>query len=157
MIPRDDERPRTIGLKWDGFHEEARATTATIKPGHLIELIDTPDVPRLPPDCRLRSSGAAAVLRIAIEDRLGNSAGNLAGRDINTAYANDDIVFYVTPKKGDVFQMRVVAGSAWTVGTKMAASTNGTIIAIGAGVGVAEIEETKDLDATDELIRCRVL
>ena len=164
MIPRADERPRTIGLKWNGMHEEGRAVATGILPGYLIELTDAEDdVPRLPARCIAHNNqGVQVPFRIALEDRLGNKAGQIQGKNIDTPYEEDDIVFYVVGLPGDVFQVRVAPQSTWTIGTQLCSAGDGTFEALAGGdIALCEVEENidfSDVAGSDEpLVRVRVL
>jgi hypothetical protein len=164
MIPRTEERPNTIGLKYRGFYEEGRAAAAGILPGHLIELLDTEDdVPRLPARVQEHSTaGAKGVIRVAIEDRLGGNPNSIIGKNINTVFDEDDIVPYITAVPGDVFLLRVATASGpWTIGTPLASAGDGTVEAVGGGTAIVEVEENIDFtddDSGDEhLLRCRVI
>lgn len=164
MIPRTDERPNTIALKWNGHAEEGRAKVDGILPGYLIELAtDETDVPRLPATVQVHSAqGVKPRIRIAKEDRLGNVQGSIEGRTIDTPYEEGDIVPYVELVPGDVFLGRVAPQYTAVIGTELTSAGDGTFEAVGGGdVALVEIEETidfSDVEGSDEpLVRMRVI
>lgn len=174
MIPRTTERPNCIALQSvEGRYDEGRAESdEVIGPGHLIEIInDQTNLQQLPPIVRKHStSGGVGPWRIALEDRLGNAPGSILGRTILTLYDEDDIVPYVIPKSGDVFNVRTNPKAVLTIGTKLQSGGNGRmVLRTGSNIAVAEVEEDVNYttkpsgvtqgvwDAQEQFVRVRII
>jgi hypothetical protein len=145
MIPRTGERPKTIFLKGQGYHEEGKAKAGSaILPGHLLEVDSTStDLPRSPEIVDVFStSGGADAVRVAKEDFL-------RGRTIHDVYAAGDIVPYHHCVSGDVVMLRVADNFSADPGALLKAHTDGTVIAHGgSGTALFELMEVVDFSGT---------
>ena len=133
MVPREDERPKTIVLKCDpnSQHEEGRAKAGeAIYPGMLImvDYAESDDMPRTPEIVKKHNAqGTAVAPRIVKEDRL-------RGDKIYTdAYDDDDVIPYHHCQSGDVVMVRVAAGSEINEDTLLTSAGNGLLEPAGAG------------------------
>lgn len=142
MVPRTEERPKTIILKQiEHSHEEGRAGAAGILPGMAV-IIDSDastDVPRTPEVVIPNdTAGADVVLRVVKENRL-------IGGLVDDAYADGDVVPYSILKPGDVFMARVVDEFVGVEGDPLKLAADGTfVLQGGTGAVVAEVEEDVD-------------
>lgn len=142
MIPRTEERPKTIILKQiQHSHEEGRAGVADILPGMAV-IIDSDastDLPRTPEVLIPNdTAGADVVLRVVKEQKL-------TGGLVDDAYAVDDVVPYAFVRSGDVFMARVVDEFVGVEGDPLKLDDDGTfVLQGGTGTIVAEVEEDVD-------------
>lgn len=111
----------TIILKGDPLRKEGVAGDAII-PGDLITFDATGDV-----IVNATAADADAQRMVAVEN-------DLRGDDIDTAYAEDDQVQYVTPRQGDELYMWIEAGHAAVVkGAALESASGGDLQAHSTG------------------------
>lgn len=156
MIPRSDERPKTIAVRCNGRHGEGNAQAA-ISPGHLIVVDDeSTDLPRTPPLVKVNpTAGAAVPVRIAKEQPLN-------GKMTTDNYAAGDVVPYVHCLPGDRVMCRVADEFVATPGAILKGHSDGTFVAHGGtGTALVEVYDNVDLSIdplTNELlVQCVVL
>ena len=94
-------------------HEEVIAAAA-LSPGHLIELTSAGLVQK-----QSTADGFAEAM-FAEEDAL-------QGRNVGTAYAEDELVSIILPQKASVVNVMLTAGKAYTVGMILCPKGDGTL------------------------------
>lgn len=132
----------TIQLSGDFVLEEALAEAA-ITPGHLVERISTGKVQKH------STEGGHAELMFAVEDAL-------QGRNIDTAYAADELVTHHIQKSGAKVQAWLKpGGTAVVVGTELISDGAGQMLNVAdaaSGTVVEDViglaEEALDLSAS---------
>lgn len=131
------------GLERPVFEKQAK--TATVKPGHLLEI----STGKVQPNS---VAGAANVKMLAVEHGFRNTTGTTL--NIDTAYLQDDIVPFIYPQAGDLGYMVLKQGQNVAIGAKLEAAVGGEVQAIttGALVGIAE----EAADATAAAVRIKV-
>jgi hypothetical protein len=155
MIPRADERPKTIALQISGPYDEGRSASQgtaadNIGPGCLIELVETTDVPRVPSDCQRQSTaGEDCAVRIAVEDRMsGRGPEYKGGRSLDDLFEDEDIVPFRTLLPGDIALVRIAATADFAQGDKLEAAGDGTFVALASGKALVEAYESVDYGAS---------
>jgi hypothetical protein len=123
MIPRTDERPKTIFLKTRyQKHEEGIAKEGEdIMPGMLIQIdASSTDQPRTNPVViKHATAGGRARLLICKEDFL-------QGKGIGDVIADGDVVPYLEAEAGETFLARVADDFDATPGTYLQSAGDGT-------------------------------
>lgn len=131
----------TIRLNVTGHYDEA-AANAALSPGHLIEILSTGKVRKH------ASAGAKVLARFAVEDAL-------QGKTIDDAYAADDVVGFVAPKKGDVVNALLAAGNVYAKGDKLFSAGDGTLTNENNSAAtyepLAEVKDALDLSGTGDV------
>ena len=95
-------------------HEEAKANSALIYPGYLLQLDSNGEV--LPHD----TEGGVAEALFAAEDAL-------QGRTVDIIYADDSIVTYHLPGKGSVVNAMIESGEDISIGDALMSAGNGKL------------------------------
>ena len=143
MIPREDERSKTIFLKPRfQMHEEGQAKDSEdIKPGMLIEIDgSSTDLPRsLPIVKKSTANGTKCRLLICKE-------AFLQGLGIGDVIPDGDVVPFAEAMPGEVFLVRVPADYAAVPGAKLSSVGDGTFDDAGSDVPLVEVEDTIDWD-----------
>lgn len=138
---------RKILLKGNGFHEEAFAAAA-ITPGHLVALASTGKV-------------AVHAVEGGRGERLFAKEAALAGKGIDTAYAQDDLVFLYVGQPGDEVNAFIKAGQTITVGEQLISTGDGTLQSVAddvSGVTIAQVFAValEAITTTSAAVRTRV-
>lgn len=120
-------RPKRIALKTSvGTQYDEAYAGGAISPGHLI-MFDTPTADGDEAVVVHSPEGGRGSLYVALEDAL-------QGRSIETAYAEDDVVFYQKALPGDRFFLKLAAGENASVNNPLSSNGDGNL-------KVAEAEE----------------
>jgi hypothetical protein len=127
---------------------EKLAKTATVKPGHLLEI----STGKVQPN---GTAGAANVRMVAVEHGFRNTSGTTL--NIDTAFPQDDIVPFIYPQSGDLLYMVLKQGQNVAIGAKLEAATGGELQAISTGALVGIAEEAVDATAAAARIRVRMV
>ena len=123
--------------------------TATLYPGHILEVISTGKVQKFGTTLKTYPK------LIALEDVLYN------GRTINDAYAADDLVNVHVCQPGDLVYARVAAAAtAITIGARLKKAADGTLAITTTAAddifGYAEEALDNSAGGAEAFIRCRV-
>jgi hypothetical protein len=147
-------KPHVIMLQTNALSDlvrpafERQANTATIKPGHLLELLSTGKVQ---PN---GTAGANNVVMVAVEHGFRNPANN--AQNIDTAFPSGDFVPFVYPQPGDLLYMFLKQGQNVAAGDKLEAATGGELQALTTGALVAVVEEAADASAAVARVKVRI-
>lgn len=117
------DTPKTVILKGEPQVSEAvMATSAAIKPGHLIELT---------------SAGTVRKATLGFGATVSRGSGALfavepgwRGGDIDTAYANGDTVTYTTAKPGDEIYAFLQDAENVAIGQQLMSAGDGSLEAV---------------------------
>lgn len=146
--------PKTVILKGDPVINEApMATSAAIKPGHLIELT---------------SAGTVRKATLGFGATVSRSSGALfavepgwRGGDIDTAYANGDTVTYMASRPGDEVYAFLQDNENIAIGQQLMSAGDGSLEAVdsdGFAIAVAlEAVNTTGGASAEARIKVRVL
>lgn len=140
-------RPSTVRLKPSQavHHNEARAEGA-ITPGHLIKHNGNNKV------VVHDAAGVNCERLFATED-----AHMLRGKTIDDAYASGDLVSYIPADAGDEIYAWLNTGQNVAVGAILASAGNGTLQAVGGGIGLCVANEAVNAVAVPFRIRVRMI
>lgn len=133
------------GLERPVFEKQAK--TATVKPGHLLEISTGQVQPN-------GTAGAANVKMVAVEHGFRNTVGTTW--NIETAYPQNDIVPFIYPNAGDLLYMVLKQGQNVAIGAKLEAATGGEVQAITTGTLIGIAEEAVDATAAATRIKVRM-
>lgn len=125
---------------------ERPANTATIKPGHALEMLSTGKVQ---PNA---TAGANGVKMVAVEHGFRNTVGTTS--NIETAFAANDFVTFIYPQSGDLLYMILKQGANLAAGAKLELATGGEVQALSTGALFGILEEA--VDATAAATRAKV-
>jgi|SRR6185436_11511239 len=124
-----------IGLKGFERYEEGFANAA-LTPGHAIEVMSTGKLRKQ------ATRGADTQIAFAIEN-------SLLGTNIDTAFAADDLVPYILPKKGDEVYAFLTPGTNYVKGDRLDLTGDGTLEKVSSTYkAVAVLMENLDLSAS---------
>jgi hypothetical protein len=118
-----------IVLIGDGDNHDEAPASAALTPGHLLYTASTGKV------AKHATAGGFSGKAFAKEDAL-------RGRDIDTAYAADDIVSIHRAEPGDVIFAFIKAGQNIAIGDKLVSAGDGTLIkdtTVATGVTVKDV------------------
>lgn len=126
--------PHTILLEVNGVERpvfEKQAGAATVKPGHLLAISSGKVV--INP-----TAGIDTTRMVAIEHGFRNTSGSTT--NIETAYAENDVVPFIYPQAGDLVYMVLEQGENVAAGAALEAADGGELQAVttGAVIGIAE-------------------
>lgn len=125
---------------------EKQAKTATVKPGHLLEL----STGKVQPNS---VAGAANLVMVAVEHGFRNPVNNAL--NLETAYPQDDIVPFVYPQSGDLLYGVLKQGQNLAAGAKLEAAVGGELQALSTGALVGIVEEAADATAAATRVKWR--
>lgn len=128
---------------------ERQANTATIKPGHLLEMLSTGKVQ---PG---GTAGANNVRMVAVEHGFRNPSGVTA--NIETVFPANDIVTFVYPQSGDLLYLILKQGANLTAGAKLEAAAGGEVQALTTGALLGIVEEAADATAAATRVKVRMV
>lgn len=126
---------------------ERQANTATIKPGHLLEMLSTGKVQ---PN---GTAGLDGLVMVAVEHGFRNPTGNAL--NIDTAFPSGDIVTFVYPQSGDLLYMFLKQGENVVAGARLEAATGGELQAVTTGKPIFVAEEAADATAAAVRVKAR--
>jgi hypothetical protein len=109
-----DTRSKTILLLGDAIYKEAKATAATIKPGHLIQKTSTGAVQK-----HANAAGNAQIM-FAYEDEG-------QGKTIDDLYAASTLVKYIIPQRGAEVNAILKNGENVAIGDFLESAGNGEL------------------------------
>lgn len=127
---------------------ERQAHTATIKPGHLLEMLATGKVQPQ------STAGFNGVKMVAVEHGFRNPVGN--AQNIDTPFPANDIVTFIYPQPGDLLYMFLKQGQNVQAGARLEAATGGELQAITTGALVGIAEEAADATAAVARVKVRI-
>ena len=128
---------------------ERQANTATIKPGHLLEMLSTGKV---------QANGTAGIdglVMVAVEHGFRNTVGTAL--NIDTAFAEGDSVTFVYPQSGDLLYMFLKQGQNVAAGARLEAATGGELQAVTSGKPLFVAEEAADASSAVVRVKARRL
>jgi hypothetical protein len=141
--------PHVVVLQVNGLERpvfERQANTATVKPGHLLELASGKVQPNA-------TAGANNVKMVAVEHGFRNPASGVM--NLETAFPADDIVPFIYPQSGDLLYMILKQGQNVAAGAKLEMATGGELQAISTGALVGIAEEAVNATAAATRIKVR--
>lgn len=142
--------PHIVVLQVNGLERpvfEKQANTATVKPGHLLELSSGKVQPNA-------TAGAANVMMVAVEHGFRNPPGTTL--NLEQAFPADDIVPFIYPQGGDLLYMVLKQGQNVAAGAKLEAATGGEVQALSTGALLGIAEEAANATAAATRIKVRM-
>ena len=145
-------KPHVIILQTNALSElvrpafERQASTATIKPGHALEMLSTGKVQ---PNS---VAGAAGVKMVAVEHGFRNTVGTT--QNIDTLYAANEFVPFIYPQAGDLLYMTLKQGANLAAGAQLELAVGGEVQALSTGALFGILEEAAD--STAAAVRAKV-
>jgi hypothetical protein len=103
--------------------DEALTNDATVKPGHLVEVLLTGKIQK-----HAKSAGHAEAAFAIEDDNLSYGVG-ITGRTRDTAYASGDRAKYVRCGKGAVVNARLASGQNVEIGQRLISNGAGCLTA----------------------------
>lgn len=126
---------------------EKQAATATVKPGHLLEITAGKVQPN-------SVAGAGGVRMVAVEHGFRNALTSL---NIETPFPADDVVPFIYPQSGDLLYLILKSGQNVAAGAKLEAATGGEVQALTTGAVICIAEEAADASAGAVRIKARMV
>lgn len=143
--------PHTILLQVNGLERpvfEKNAGNANIKPGHLLAISSGEVIPHA------TAAAAAMIKMVAIEHGFRNTSGTTL--NIDTAYADGDLVPFVYPQAGDLVYMVLESGENVAAGALLEAADGGEVQAYTSGYIIGAAEEAANATAAAVRIKVRI-